>query len=638
MRNIDITAETILDCFSNFEAGLIRTLARLDGGEDAAVLLAAALTSRAADQGHVCIDLSGMAGGPLEVDAPHEREITCPSLQDWLTRLKASPLVGHPAQWRPLVLDRGHFLYLQRLHHNEQAVARDLVSRALHADETLSPTDGSQRIAEYFADMQGETDQYQMAAAVVALRRRLCVISGGPGTGKTTTAAKIIGLLIDVHHPRILRFALCAPTGKAAARLGEALRAAVRELPGPAESIRMFPTEASTIHRMLDRGRHGFRYNADHPLRVDVVVVDEASMVDLTLMTHLLAAVPPDARLIILGDHHQLASVEAGAVMGDICQDVVPVRQAPDLRTAFDQLRIGADSDGRSDRAEHSALSDNVVVLRHNYRFDNHQGIGALIRAVNAGDARAVSSVMSGPAPALDWLRPPLSEADRRRLRQTVVAGYRTLFTSPTVAQALDALGHFMILAATIKGPWGAEQLVVWVENLLRRAGWIEGTGAWYPGRPVMIRRNDYRAGLFNGDVGIAWPEGPLREAAMRVWFRMPDGHMRAFLPEQLPNHQTALALTVHKSQGSEYRRIVLALPGTESPVLNRELLYTGLSRARQGILLVAGERVLDLAVNRRIERSSGLSAALVKRTPGAAGEEKPPVERQGREDEKSCD
>lgn len=477
---------------------------------------------------------------------------------------------------------------------------------------------------------------------MVALWRRLCVISGAPGTGKTTTAAKIIGLLIDVCGSPPLRFALCAPTGKAAARLSQALRAAAENLPGGTEARKRFPTEASTIHRLLAFRRQGFRFNAANPLPADVVVVDEASMIDLALMAHLLEAVPPDARLIILGDHHQLSSVEAGAVMGDICQDAWPMPQAPDLRTAFHGLGMepGISAMNPPDRkAAHPApLSDNVIVLERNYRFDAGQGIGGLIRAVNAGNLSMVREAISAAGPEIQWARAPLAAPARQRLQQTVTEGYRPLFEADTVDQALEALGHFMVLGAVIRGPWGTEQLNLWIESLLRRAGLIEGPDDWYPGRPVMIRRNDYRAGLFNGDIGIAWPERPPRLSEPRIWFRMPDGNIRSFDPQQLPEHQTALALTIHKSQGSEYRQVVLALPEKDSPVLTRELLYTGLSRARQGIMLVASESVLDLTVNRRIDRTSGLRSALDQKPHAAAGDGPPPDAEERNEDEKISD
>ncbi len=188
-------------------------------------------------------------------------------------------------------------------------------------------------------------------------------------------------------------------------------------------------------------------------------------------------------------------------------------------------------------------------------------------------------------------------------------------FEAATVERALAQLDRFLVLCALTGGPWGSERMNAWIESRLRRAGWITDPHPWYRGRPVMVRRNDYRTGLFNGDVGVVWKGTGPSESERRIWFRMPAGQLRAFTPAQLPEHQTALALTVHKGQGSEYRRIVLALPEKDSPVLTRELLYTGLSRARQGVVLVAGERTLERTVNRRIERVSGLHAALEKPT-----------------------
>ncbi len=598
----------------------MRTLARLVGGQDPAILLAAALTSRAASEGHVCIDLSRLAQQPVAGIDTSDVPAVCPSLATWLPRLKASPLVGQPGQWRPLILDRKHFLYLQRFYGYERAVAERLLAMGQATAALPAAVNLAERLARYFPETHpGETD-WQRIAAVIAVMRRLCIISGAPGTGKTTTAAKIIGLLIEIHHPRSLRFALCAPTGKAAARLSEALTAIAEEMPYGFDVPTRFPKEASTIHRLLGYGRKGFRFHANHPLPADVVVMDEASMVDLVLMAHLLEAIPPDARLIILGDRDQLSSVEAGAVIGDICQGVVPRLLASDLQEGCRRLSPNMPPADPTSPSAPSALSDNVIILDRNYRFDDGQGIGALVWAVNTGDPQAVFNILSDPSPGIQWLRTPLGTVERRLLEESIVEGYRPLFEAATVDQALVQLDRFMVLCALTKGPWGRERLNAWIESRLQQAGWITGPHPWYRGRPVMIRRNDYRAGLFNGDVGIAWTDRGSRETKQRIWFRMPTGQLRAFSPAQLPEHQTALALTVHKSQGSEYRRVVLALPEKDSPVLTRELLYTGLSRARQGVLLVAGEKVIELAVNRRLERASGLQAALVRqphRSPG---------------------
>ena len=546
--------------------------------------------------------------------------LVCPALNDWCRRLEASPLIGTPGQWRPLILDRAHYLYLHRLYHDEQLIARHLHARGRSTGGAPVQTQWAQKLRRYFPPTRpGEIDG-QMAAAVIALMRRLLVISGAPGTGKTTTAARIIGLLIDVYSPQPLRFALCAPTGKAAARLGEALRAAAAALPGNPEERARFPTEASTIHRLLGYRRNRFVFDAANPLPADVVVVDEASMIDLALMARLIEAIPPDARLIILGDHHQLSSVEAGAVMGDICRGGGVGRRSEDLESAFRRLRSGVSVHKEAIPLEASALHDNIIVLTQNYRFDAQTGIGALIEAVNAGNTDAVFRQLRLSGAATDWIPAPLSASDRRRLRTAVMEGYRPLFAARSVQEALDALEGFMVLGALIGGPWGTDRLNVWIESLARRAGWIETDDVWYRGRPIMIRRNDYRAGLFNGDIGLVWPEPLQGKTVPRIWFRTAAGPLRAFAPEQLPEHQTALALTVHKSQGSEYRRIVMALPEKDSPLLSRELLYTGLSRAREQIWMVVNESVLDLAVNRRIDRASGLTVALERQSRAAAG------------------
>ncbi len=612
MRQKDLTIEFIYNNYSGLAAALTSTLTRLQGGRDTAVLLAAAMTCRAAEEGHVCVDLSRMADEPIGADSDRENQPRCPPLDKWLACLEASPLVGAPGQWRPLILDRGHFLYLQRYHRDEQLIANYL--HAARATPPDLPTDLSlwaRKLQRYFPDAKPGQNDDQMAAAAVALLQRLCVISGAPGTGKTTTAARIIALLLDIHVQQPLRFALCAPTGKAAARLSEALRAAAAALPASTQDSGRFPTEAATIHRLLGYRRNRFVFNADNPLPADVVVVDEASMIDISLMARLLEAVPTEARLIILGDHNQLSSVEAGAVMGDICQRAGSKGRSAAIDSVYRRLGIGGAASGEAAPDQAEPLDNHVIVLTRNYRFSARTGIGALIRAVNAGQSDAVRQRLQNDDIAVEWKPAPLTAPVRQQLRNVFREGYGPVFTARSPEGALAALEHFTILSALTGGPWGTERLNRWIESLGRKAGWIETRDSWYPGRPVMIRRNDYRTGLFNGDVGVVWPERLQGQRQVRIWFRTAAGPLKAFSPSQLPEHQTAFALTVHKSQGSEYRRVVLILPEQDNPILTREWVYTGLSRAREKIVLVADANVLALAIGRRIERVSGLRAAL---------------------------
>ena len=611
MNKTNLTEEYIYKNFSGLSAGLIFTLMRLEGGHDAAVLLAAAMACRAAEEGHVCIDLSRLAGGPVGPDDDHENQPRCPPLDEWLACLETSPLVGASGQWRPLILDRGHFLYIQRYHRDEQLIAQLLHDRAKPHGWPIDPTPWARKLKRYFPDAKTGENGGQVAAAAVALTQRLCVISGAPGTGKTTAAARIIALMLDTLGQHPVRFALCAPTGKAAARLSESLRAAAAVLPASVEGSGCFPTEAVTIHRLLGYRRNRFTFNADNPLPADVVVVDEASMIDISLMARLLEAVPTEARLIILGDHNQLSSVEAGAVMGDICQRVGSEGRSAAIDSVYRQLGISGAASGEAAPDQAKPLDNHVIVLSRNYRFSARTGIGALIRAVNAGQSDEVRQRLQNDDIAVEWMPAPLTAPARQQLRNVFLEGYGPVFTARTPEEALAALGHFMVLSALTGGPWGTERLNRWIESLGRKAGWIETRDSWYPGRPVMIRRNDYRTGLFNGDVGVVWPERLQGQRQVRIWFRTAAGPLKAFSPSQLPEHQTALALTVHKSQGSEYRRVVLILPEQDNPILTREWVYTGLSRAREKIVLVADANVLALAIGRRIERVSGLRAAL---------------------------
>ncbi len=435
-----LNTEFILKNFSGIDAGLVRSLTRLQGGEDAVVLLSAALASRAACEGHACIDLARLADQPIGSPETSERSPVCPPLAVWRRHLQDSPLVGSPAQWRPLILDRRHFLYLQRYHCYEQMIARRLRRWCRQRPSGLLLEKLAVHLPQYFPGARPDETDWQQVAAITALMRNLCIISGPPGTGKTTTAAKIIGLLIDVYAPRPLRFALCAPTGKAAARLGEALNSAAAGLPSRSVARTRFPTEASTIHRLLGYRRRKFLHSETNPLPADVVVVDEASMIDLALMAHLTAAVPPEARFIILGDHHQLSSVEAGAVLGDICQGTAAGLQAADLLDAFQQLQLKTPPDDKHNRGPVSPISDNVVILARNYRFGSDRGIGALVKAVKKGDGQKARKLLTASGDQLQWLRQPMTADDRDCLRQAVVEGYRPVFEARSPDRALAAL------------------------------------------------------------------------------------------------------------------------------------------------------------------------------------------------------
>jgi exodeoxyribonuclease V alpha subunit len=417
--------------------------------------------------------------------------------------------------------------------------------------------------------------------------------------------ARLLALLLEQPGGKTLRMALAAPTGKAAARLTESIRSAREALSTGAAIRGAMPEAAVTIHRLLGvwAGRPGFRHHAGNPLALDVLVVDEASMVDLSLMTRLVEALREDARLILLGDRDQLASVEAGSVLGDICERAGEMpwsaRQAERIAslTGEDVGAGGRDPNG---------IADNVVLLRHSYRFAAGGAIGALAAAVNAGRADAVAEALhdNGEAVRID----PHSNREPVPSSQ-YVESFRDLVAEGDPERALAGFDGFRVLCALRAGPAGVVAVNAAVEAALRQAGLVRGAGEWYQGRPVMITRNDYALGLFNGDIGICLPDSE-RDGEPMVWFRMAEG-LRPVSPARLPAHETAWAMTIHKSQGSEFDHVLLVLPETDHRLLTRELLYTAITRARRSLEIRSPAGILDAAVSRRIHRESGLAELL---------------------------
>ncbi|WP_230079023.1 exodeoxyribonuclease V subunit alpha, partial [Yersinia enterocolitica] len=445
--------------------------------------------------------------------------------------------------------------------------------------------------------------------------RRISVISGGPGTGKTTTVAKLLTALIQLSQGQRLRIQLAAPTGKAAARLTESLGNAIRQLSLTDDERKLFPDQASTLHRLLGAQPNSqrLRYHRGNPLNLDVLVVDEASMVDLPMMARLIAALPTKAQVIFLGDRDQLASVEAGAVLGDICRFAelgYSEPRAKQLARLTGCILVGNIPIGEVE-ADAVNVRDSLCLLRKSYRFDEKSGIGQLALAVNAGRYRDALTVFNGTYSDIE--RFSLTDPDDYQvLLEDCAAGYQHyLELAAAGADAVDVLaafGRYQLLCALRAGPFGVSGLNERIEQLLHRKRLIERTpgpsGRWYVGRPVMIGLNDSTLGLFNGDIGIALPDP---EGELRVHFQLPDGNIKSVQPSRLPSHETAYAMTVHKSQGSEFEHTALVLPNTFMPVLTRELVYTAITRARQRLTLYCSDTVLSHAIRTPTLRVSGL-------------------------------
>ncbi len=612
---------------SAFDLRMAAFLCGLVPAPDPSLFLAAALVSRAASEGDACLDLAAAAGRPWPPGASPGYACDCPPLGQWCAAIRASGAAGTPGERRPLVLDPAGRLYFFRYWDHERELAEAILARADQPVEGVALPRLKEGLARLFPSVGGNEPDWQAVACAAAVLHRFAVISGGPGTGKTRTVAAVLALLLEQPGNEGLRVCLCAPTGKAAARLSASIQAARQTIPCEERVRGAIPERATTIHRLLGAvpGSSAFRHDRGNPLPFDVVVVDEASMVDLALMSRLARALLPGARLILVGDRDQLASVEAGAVLGDICDRKRYLGFSEEFRGHLEALtgaRHAAAPGGSPGIRRRGRLADGIVVLRRSYRFGEGSGIGRLARRVNAGDAAGVLDALSDPGdPDTRWQEAEPGEAAYALLAKHVVKGYRDYLSTGDPGLALERFERFRILCAVRAGPFGVDAVNGLARRALAAAGLLPaergGADAWYGGRPVLIVRNDYELGLFNGDMGIAMPDPGRAGGEPGVFFPAAAGSPRRFEPFRLSSHETVFAMTVHKSQGSEFDDVLLVLPDRDCPVLTRELIYTAVTRARRTVTLWGRRRILAAALARTVERASGLRDRLWGAGPG---------------------
>ena len=597
-------------------------LCALAGESDESVMLAVALAARAPRLGHVHVDL-GSIRETAAVDTEDPVDLSAlpwPDAEAWVERVAASEIVcvgeaDDDEDVRPLRLV-GTWLYLDRYWSEERQVAESLVAMGGAPADGVDVEALAVGIARLFAG-DSDSDGRQALAAASAVLRRLAVVAGGPGTGKTTTVARIVALLFEQAERsggRMPMVALAAPTGKAAARLEEAVHAEARGLQvSEAISSRLLGLSASTLHRLLGRrpdSHSRFRHDRGHRLPHDVVVVDETSMVSLSMMGRLVEALRPEARLVLVGDPGQLASIEAGAVLGDIVGPaasrlLIGSRARRALEAAC-RVRVDADEPPAG-----VTIGDGIVVLERVHRFGG--GIARLATAVRQGDVEGVLSLLEDPPADIVWIPVDVgaSEADAlEAVRAGAVAAGRAVFSAAAAGQGLDALaalGSFRVLCAHRRGPYGVATWTARVESWLRaEIPELAIDDRWYVGRPLLVTENDYELQLFNGDTGVITHDAANDPDRLVAAFER-RGEIVEYSPARLSAIDTVYAMTIHKSQGSQFETAAVLLPDPSSRLLTRELLYTALTRARRRLIVAGTEEAIRMAVGRRVARASGL-------------------------------
>jgi exodeoxyribonuclease V alpha subunit len=494
--------------------------------------------------------------------------ICLPLPQEERRLLLTTHLVSESGQ-TPLIIHNSN-LYLNKYFQYESRLARQLRARA---DVSYDKEKDTSRLLDHYFGRDTSEIDWQKRGAAVALEKGLTIISGGPGTGKTSTVSKIIAILLQASG-NTLRIGLAAPTGKAAMRLQLSIGGSLETLACPEEIRASIPREAKTLHRLLGVRRNSpqFRHDGDNPMSWDVVIVDEASMIDLALMSKLVDALKPGSRLILLGDKDQLASVESGAVLADCIR----------------------------------SLPDNTVELRKTYRFD--AGIKGLAESINGGCLSKVWAILQDK----DITNVSLMDSDIYTYIGRCYVKYMEeilQIKNGNMKPIFVAFAKFQVLCSVHYGERGVAGINRKVEFYLAGRGFECKPDSWYAGRPVLISRNDYNLGLYNGDIGICIPDST--DNKLKVWFEQKDGGFKSYLPYRLPKCETAFAMTIHKSQGSEFEEVLVVLPGEDNRVLCRELLYTAVTRARERVRIDAEEKVLELGLSRQIQRYSGLAEQL---------------------------
>ena len=544
--------------FSTLDYFFAVSMARAFNEKEPIVLISCALVSKLLFEGHICLDIKEMSGTVRSISQTKNDLVKFPDLKIWLNALEKSLMISDNIQ-TPLVLDCDHKLYFSKYYNFQIRLSKNIAQRVSLKPLQLDEAAIDEMLELYFSKT-GKHSIRQKKAVKNAVFNYFTIISGGPGTGKTyvTTVIKKIFLLsaekLSLPTPKII---CVAPTGKAASKM----------------------EQGSTIHSILKplRDTPGFYYNKSNPLQIDVIIIDEASMIDISLLTRLLEAVPIEAKVIILGDKHQLSSIQAGSIFSDICSV--------------------------------KGLSSNIFFLEYNFRSKGKTGIENLSKAIHNNDGKCLEEILtSGRYPDIVFENFQDNVPVANVVKKYILKGYKPFVNADTVEAALNELDDFKILCAHNSGEYGTLQINHVCENILRSDNNFDIQGKLFK-KIIMVNTNDYKKGLFNGDTGIVFE----KKGEVNTFFKTLENKIKQYRASDLPEHGVAFAITIHKSQGSEFKTVLIIVPGKLSPVMTRQLLYTGVTRAKIKIIIVGNIDIIKKAINLSVKRNSGLSMYLEK-------------------------